>query len=100
MNEKTFELMTAMYSEMQKGFNQMNERFEGLEEQVESNAASIRKIDMRIENEVMPKIDMLFDAVNMNGERIQRVEDKVDRLTDRVDSQEFDIRLIKTQRAE
>jgi len=96
MDDKSFELITAMYSEMQKGFKRLDDE---MKQGFARNEAQIRKTDARIEHEVMPKMEVLFDAVKANGDRIDRVEKKVDRLTERVDSQEFDIRLIKSQKA-
>ena len=142
MDDKTFELMTAMYSEMQKGFKQidkrfedidqrfleidkrfeqiderfeeidrrfeqiderfdkMDERFDRLEKRVEGCESCIRKMDARIEYKLFPKIEALFDATCSNGERLMLTEKNVKALTERVDSHEFDIQLLKERKVE
>ena len=82
-NEQLFEFMTKMYSdldgkivnmnkEMQEEFKGMNSRVDGLENEV-------KKINAKIDHEVMPKIDALFDGYKQNSEKLDRIEKEVSR---------------------
>ena len=80
-NEQLFEIITKMYSdldgkivnmnkEMQEGFKGMNSKIDGLENEV-------KKINAKIDHEVMPKIDALFDGYKQNSEKLDRIEKEV-----------------------
>jgi hypothetical protein len=74
-NEQLFEFMTKMYNEMQEGFEQLGNE--------------IRKTNTKIDHEVMPKIDLLFDVHKQNSEKLDRIEKEVSR------HEEFILRRIK-----
>lgn len=65
-----FEFMTRMYDEMQEGFKEMNLRVDGLGNEV-------KKTNAKIDHEVMPKIDALFDGYKQNSEKLDRIEEEV-----------------------
>ncbi|SDY69639.1 hypothetical protein SAMN05660462_00666 [Proteiniborus ethanoligenes] len=54
-NGQLFEFMTKMYSEMQEGFKQVNSKVDSIENEV-------KKTNTKIDHEVMPEIDDLFDG--------------------------------------
>lgn len=79
-NEKIFELMTKMYSEMQEGFNKVNKKIAGLENEVsnlKTETKVIKKTVLKIEDEHGKKLDALFDGYKQNSEQLQRIEDEV-----------------------
>ena len=82
---KTFELMTKMYSEMQEGFKKVDERFEGIEERL----GTLEKTVLKIENEHGEKLDALFDGYKQNSDKLDRIEREVSK------HEEFIIRKIK-----
>ena len=82
-NEQLFEFMTKMYSDLdgkivnmnkekQEGFKGMNSRVDGLEN-------GVKKINAKIDHEVMPKIDAMFDGYKQNSEKLDRIEKEVSR---------------------
>ncbi len=81
-NERLFEFMTKMYSEMQEGFRQVNSRVDNVENE-------IKKINTKIDHEVMSKIDLLFEGHKQNSDKLDRIEKEVSR------HDEFILRRIK-----
>ncbi len=84
MEEKIFKLIESMYGEMKQGFT-------NLENKIEDN----RKAIVGLENRLGGKIDALFDGYKQNTEAINRLETKFDALSEKVDKQEVEIRVIK-----
>lgn len=71
-NEKLFDFMSQMYSEMKDGFKQVNERLAKVESEV-------KKTNITIENDIMPKIEVLFDGHIQNSDKLDRIEKEVNR---------------------
>ena len=80
-NEKIYDLMEKLYSETQKGFEQVNTRIEGLEKE-------IRKTNLVIEHDIKPKIEVLFDGQKQNSDKLDSLDSKVDNLENKVDNLE------------
>ncbi|MDD3225166.1 MAG: hypothetical protein PHX70_10795 [Clostridium sp.] len=83
-DDKTFELMTKMYGEMQNGFKEVNKkfdavdkRFDGIDKRLDGMDKRIGRIEVKIDGEIMPKLETLFDGYKQNSERLTRIEDKV-----------------------
>ena len=92
MEEKTFELLTKMYSEF-------SGRFDGVENR-------LKKVESLIENDVKKDISALYDGYKQTYEEvvdvkktINEISSKVDRLSDKVDKQEVEIKVIKGGKA-
>ena len=60
MEDKTFDLVTQLYSEMTKQFELINHRFEAIEKKLDSKADASDII--RLENVLVPKVDALLDG--------------------------------------
>ena len=43
------------------------------------------KLESRVENEVIDKIRILFDARNVQNDRLERIENKIDDLDDKIE---------------
>ncbi|SKA96729.1 hypothetical protein SAMN05443428_12225 [Caloramator quimbayensis] len=54
-----------MYVEMQQGFKDVNGRIDGLEKEV-------KKINFTMENDIKPKISVLFEGYSSNKEETER----------------------------
>ena len=65
-NDKLFELMTKMYSEMQEGFKEVRDRLGGVEKTV-----------IHIENDHGKKLEALFDGYKQNSDKLDRIEEEV-----------------------
>lgn len=92
MEEKTFELIEKMYSEMQKGFSAIrSEMAEGFTE--------VRQSIVLLENKVDVNLKALYDGYQQNTESINRIEKKIDILDEKVDRHDLEIRVIKNTRS-
>lgn len=88
MNEdKMFEFMTKMYSEMQEGFKDIKtegkvhtERFNKLENKLDTIEIEVKKIGARIDGKLIPTNEALLDGYKNNSEHITIIDDKIDRL--------------------
>lgn len=89
-NGKVFELMTQMYSDMQKGFEKLSGRLDKVEEKVEQNSKDIlrleQKVDqnskdiIRLENKLDDSTKILFDGITQLGTQYDRVDKRVEKL--------------------
>lgn len=91
MEDKTFELIEKMYAEMQQGFKQTNERFDNIENRlgnVEDKLGNVenrlngvegevRKLGVKVDGEVTPKIEALLDGYKQNSEQLTRIDQEV-----------------------
>mgnify|MGYP000906042008 FL=1 len=84
MDEKTFELIEKMYSELVLFRKESNERFDKIE-----------RGQVLIEEKLESAKKALFDGYEHNTEAIEELKDKVDALAGKVDKQEVEIRVIK-----
>lgn len=68
MDEGMFELVTKMYSEMKQNFEALNKK---LDEKAD-------KTDIvKLENQLIPEIEALFDGYRQNTEALERIEKEV-----------------------
>ena len=110
MEEKTFELIEKMYSEFSKKFDNIDKKFEGIDKKFEGIDKKFEGIDKKfeginkrfdkleeevkktnviIEHDIMPKITVLFDGHKQHTAQLERIETAVSR------HEEFIIRKIK-----
>ncbi len=79
-NEKLFELMTQMYSEMQAGFKMFDSRFAGIDSRVtglESEMRGIKKVLLQIEQDHGKKLEVLFDGITQHTDQLKRIEERL-----------------------
>lgn len=83
MEDKIFELMTKIYSEMQDMNKTLNDRIDDVQKDVNE----VKSIQLRMEQDLGVKIEALFDAREVQidvdekvANNLQRVATKVDRL--------------------
>ncbi len=88
MEDKTFELLTKMYSEFSKRFDGVDKRLDGVD-------GRLAKLEMVVENDIKKDLSALYDGYQRNYEKLTVLEQKVDSLSDRVDKQEVEIKVIK-----
>ena len=68
MEDKVFDLMEKMYAEMKQQFELVNKK---LDEKAD-------KTDIvKLENDLAPKIEALFDGYKQNTEKLDRIEKEV-----------------------
>lgn len=92
MEDKTFELLTKMYGEF-------SNRFDGVENR-------LKKVESLIENDVKRDISALYDGYKQTYEEVvdvkktmNEISSKVDKLSDKIDKQEVEIKVIKGGKA-
>ena len=99
-NDKTFELLTKMYSEMSKRFDDVNKKFDDVNKRFDEVS---RKLDtkadksdiIRIENKLNKDSKALFDGYVQNSEQLTRINNKIDELSDKVDKHDIKIQVIE-----
>ena len=103
MEEKTFELIEKMYSEMQKGFSairsEMAEGFTEVRREMTEGFTEVRQSIVLLENKVDVNLKALYDGYQQNTESINRIEKKIDKLDEKVDRHDLEIRVIKNTRS-
>lgn len=88
MEDKTFELLTKMYGEFTNRFDEMGKDIKSLKNDVIS-----------IENKLDANSKALLDGYNQTYEKLMEVDKKVDRLSEKVEKQEVEIKVIKGGKA-
>ncbi|HYE84613.1 MAG TPA: hypothetical protein VEG39_20930 [Clostridia bacterium] len=86
MEDKIFELLTKMYSEMTEQFKEINNKLD--------NKADKSDI-VRMENDLKPKVDAALEGYKVVYEKLTTLEEKVDIINSRVEKQDVEIRVIK-----
>jgi len=81
VEDKTFELLTKMYSEF-------SSRFENVENE-------IKKVQIKLEHNIEPQIKVLFEDRDGIHKKLNSIEQKIDELSGRVEKQDVEIRVIK-----
>lgn len=68
MEDKTLEILTKMYSEMTEQFKQMNDKLDKKADKTDI---------VRLENELKPKVEVLFNGNKQHTDILERIENKV-----------------------
>ncbi len=68
MDEKIFEFMTKLYSEIKQQFDVVNKKLDE-----KSDKTDI----IKLENDLVPKIEALFDGYKQNAEKLDHIEKQV-----------------------
>jgi len=72
-NEKLFDFMTKMYSNMQDGFKKVDGRLDTLE----SDVKSLKKTVLNIEQDHGKKLEFIFDGLTQHTNQLNRIEEEV-----------------------
>lgn len=92
MGDKTFQLLEKMYSELLEFKQETNDEFV----KIDSRFDRIESHLLRIENNHGEKLDALFDGYEQNSDAIEEINEKLDKLTDRVENQEIKLQVLKS----
>ncbi len=88
MENKTFELLTKMYSEMQSGFSRLDKK-------IDDKIDVVRKDIVRLENKMDENHKALYDGYKQNSEAITEIREDIKELKSRVENQEIELRVIR-----
>lgn len=91
LDEKILELMTKMYGEMQNGFKELREGQVKLKKDVNSLGNQVAKI----ENDLKPKVEAALDGYRIVYDKLEILENKVDKLAETVKSHDVKIEVIR-----
>ncbi|QCX32442.1 hypothetical protein FDN13_01305 [Caloramator sp. E03] len=90
-NEKLFELMTKMYSELQSTKTEMQNGFKEVKERLEK----VENAVTGLEYELKETKKALYDGYAQNTESIKRIEIKLDEISEKVDKHDIKIQVIE-----
>ncbi|TYQ17647.1 UNVERIFIED_CONTAM: hypothetical protein Cloal_0004 [Acetivibrio alkalicellulosi] len=88
MEDKTFELLTKMYSDFTEFRKETADRLDTLEN-------GQKKIESILENDIKSDIKALYDGYKQTYEKVSSLENKVDGLSSKLEKQEVEIKVIK-----
>lgn len=80
MDNEILDLMTKMYAEMQKGFKQVDLKFNQVNDRIdklESEVKDVKKTVINIEQNHGDKLSALFDGYKQNSEKLDHIEKEV-----------------------
>lgn len=86
MEDKVFELITKMYSEMKEQFEAINDKID--------KKAEMSDI-VRLENDHGKKLDALLDGYKQLSEGQEEIKSQLSFLTSNLEKQEVEIKVIK-----
>lgn len=94
MENKIYDLLEKVYIEVQDTKKELQDTRKDLQEtkvEVKEN----RKDIIRLENEMSNKISILFDGQKATNDRLDRIEKKLDDLSEKVDKHDIKIQVIE-----
>jgi hypothetical protein len=86
MEDKLFEMMTQMYSDLTTKLDSINDKLDG---------KAGKEDIVRIENIFDDNSRSLFDGYKMTYEKLGIIEEKVDEISQKVERQDVEIKVIK-----
>ncbi|NLO38019.1 MAG: hypothetical protein GX115_00820 [Ruminiclostridium sp.] len=91
MEDKTFELLTKMYSDFSEFRKETSQRFD----KVESEIKTVGNQVARLENDHGQKLDSLFDGYKQLTEGQELIKSQLAALSAKVESQDVQITVLK-----
>lgn len=70
-NEKLFEFMTQMYSEMKEGFSRLD-----------SEMKDVKRTLLHIEQDHGKKLEVIFDGLTQHTDQLNRIEERLNKHDD------------------
>ena len=88
-NEKLFEFMTQMYSEMKEGFNRFDSNISDLDSKMkegfsrlDSELKDIKRTLLHIEQDHGEKLEVIFDGLTLHTDQLNRIEERLNKHDD------------------
>ena len=79
-DDKMFEFITKMYSEMQEGFKDIKTEVKENTKRLDAIENDVKKLGVMIDGKLIPTSVALLDGYKGNSEHITIIDDKIDRL--------------------
>ena len=86
MEDKTFELLTKMHSEMTEQFNELNRKLDG-----KADKSDI----IRLENDHAQKLDSLFDGYKQLAEGQELIKSQITTISEKMECQDVQMTVLK-----
>ncbi|MDP4178693.1 MAG: hypothetical protein Q8900_10180 [Bacillota bacterium] len=86
--DKVFDLLTKMYGDINNRFDNLESRFDNLE-------IEVKKIGAKIDGEIIPKQQALFDGYSANTEKITQLTEILEDV--KVDVNNLSIKILKNE---
>lgn len=103
MEEKIFELLEKLFIQqkemeerLQGQMGVLQGQINGLEGKMGGLQGQMTRLDLKIEHQISNKIDALFEFRDMTNERLERIENKIDIINDKVDNHELRIKVLES----
>lgn len=94
-NNEIFDLLNKMYYEVQEIKSDMNIMRSDINGRLDKLGLKVDKVNVIIENDLKPKIEVLFDGHDQNAESIHKLINNTDILQN--DVNDLNIRMLKNE---
>ena len=88
MENKTFELLEKMYSDIQSRFDMMGNEIKEVRKEMQNGF-------VRLENKMDENHKALYDGYKQNSEAITEIREDIKELKSKVENQEIELRVIR-----
>lgn len=95
MDDAIFKLLEQMQANIMNKFDEVNQRFDGVEKEIKDLKEEQSKIRMVLENETNPDIKLSLQGYHDTNEKLTTIEGKLDTLSDKVDRHDIKIQVIE-----
>jgi len=92
---KVFDLMEKIYIELQQTKKEIKVGFEDVNNKLNNVENDVKVLGAKIDGELIPKQDALFDGYTGNSEKLQEINEKIDDL--KLDFNNLTIKTLKSE---
>ncbi len=85
MDDKTFELLTKMYSDFSKKFDKIDSELVGLNSRMQKLETSQKKIETTLENDIRSSLQALHEREAINSDKLDEHSKQLDALNSKFD---------------
>ncbi len=96
MDEKVFELMEKMYSEMQEMKSNMATKYDLADMVTKDDLLKVEQKLIIMENKMDQNHKVLYDGYKLTFEKLETLEVKVNEIENKVERQDVEIRVIRS----
>ncbi len=76
--DKVFNLLEKMYVDFNGKFEKIDQRLDKMDQRFDGLEHRIGKLEIKVENNISQKIEVLFDGQKQMMAQLNRIEEKVD----------------------
>ena len=81
-NEKLFEFMTQMYSEMKDGFSRLDSEMKDGFSRLDSEMKDVKRTLLHIEQDHGKKLEVIFDGLTQHTDQLNRIKERLSKHDD------------------